>query len=46
MTQIIGGHNLGLLFDGSFTLLNRNDQTGSGTIGHGDRATPTSRTAT
>src|SRR5262245_43268823 len=34
MTQIIGGHNLGL-FDGSFTILTRNDQTGRGTMGHG-----------
>ena len=37
MTQIIGGHNLGL-FDGSFTILNRNDQTGRGTMGHGAQA--------
>src|SRR5690349_9659987 len=37
MTQIIGGHNLGLL-DGSFTNLNRNDQTGRGTIGHGEQS--------
>ena len=37
MTQIIGGHNLGL-FDGSFTVLNRNDPTGAGTIGHGVRS--------
>src|SRR5437763_16414224 len=37
MTQIIGGHNLGLL-DGSFTILNRNDQTGRGTIGHGEQS--------
>src|ERR1041385_498726 len=35
--QIIGGHNLGLL-DGSFTILNRNDQTGRGILGHGERA--------
>src|SRR5436190_167042 len=36
MTQIIGGHNLGL-FDGSFTNLNRNDRTGLGTMGHGQQ---------
>ena len=34
MTQIIGGHNLGLQF-GSYTILNRNDTTGKGTLGHG-----------
>jgi len=34
MTQIIGGHNLGLLF-GSYSILNRNDQTSRGTMGHG-----------
>lgn len=34
MTQIIAGHNLGLLF-GSFTLLNRADTSGAGTLGHG-----------
>jgi len=36
MTQIIGGHSLGL-FDGSFTNLNRNDRTGLGTMGHGQQ---------
>ena len=37
MTQIMGGHNLGL-FDGSLTVLNRNDQTGAGSIGQGAQA--------
>src|SRR5437588_11724178 len=37
MTQIIGGHNFGLL-DGSYSTLNRNDQTGRGIIGHGQAA--------
>src|SRR5258706_1620886 len=37
MTQIIGGHNLGLQF-GSYTILNRNDTTGKGTLGHGEQS--------
>ncbi len=36
-TSIIGGHNLGLL-DGSLSLLNRNDRTSNGTLGHGEQA--------
>src|SRR5215831_7648822 len=35
-TQIIGGHNLGLQ-DSSTTILNRNDPTGNGTLGHGEQ---------
>src|SRR4051794_667174 len=35
-TSLIGGHNLGLL-DSSATLLNRNDRTGAGTLGHGEQ---------
>jgi hypothetical protein len=34
MTQIIGGHNLGLQF-GSYTILNATTTTGEGTLGHG-----------
>jgi hypothetical protein len=35
-TSLIGGHDLGLL-DSSATLLNRNDRTGAGTLGHGEQ---------
>ena len=37
MTQIVGGHNLGLLF-GSYSILNRSDTTGMGTMGHGEQS--------
>src|SRR5215471_771929 len=36
MTIIIGGHGLGLQ-DGSLGLLNRNDRTGAGTLGHDEQ---------
>src|SRR3954471_7777615 len=36
-TSLIGGHNLGLL-DSSASLLNRDDRTNSGTLGHGEQA--------
>src|SRR5689334_4602958 len=36
-TSLVGGHNLGLL-DSSATLLNRNDRTGTGMLGHGEQA--------
>jgi len=35
-TSVVGGHNVGLL-DSSATLLNPNDRTGNGTLGHGEQ---------